>query len=111
MNMPVILEKPTTLGIGDPEASTVGEDEKGLLAPEEIEEEHLEGCFVEFLTWTVNFKTKRSYHGKRIDYGGATADPFWIKMTLEDMVGLFVINSVCVCLVYDVSFFLFSFFG
>lgn len=50
--MPLILEKIGDPCSGDPEAPVVGKDEEGLLAPEEVEKEHLEGCFVEFPTWT-----------------------------------------------------------
>ncbi|KAI5655074.1 hypothetical protein M9H77_32261 [Catharanthus roseus] len=98
VNMPVILEKPMTPGIGDPEAPMIGEDEEGLLVPEEIEEEHLEGCFVEFPTCTFSLKKKRSDQGKRIDYRRADVGPYWKRTTLEmtpkDLVESFFINSV-----------------
>lgn len=77
------------------------------MAPEGTEGEHLEGCSVKFPTWTISFKRKRFDRGKRIDYGGANADPFWtnttLALTLEGPVESFVINSVRVSSIYDVS--------
>lgn len=79
---------------------TIGEDREGPMVPEGVEKKHSEGCLVDFPTWSVSFKRKRSDRRKRINYI-PTADPFWTKMILEmtpeDMVESFVINNVRVC--------------
>lgn len=50
VNVPLVLE---TLGAPDdedPKTPVVGEDGEGPMVPEEVEEEHLEACLVDFLT-------------------------------------------------------------
>lgn len=83
VNIPLVPEKPVAPNGEDPEALVVGEDEESLLVLEEMVTDHLEGCFMDFLTWSVSFKRRRSNRSKRIDYGEAVADLFWSKTTLE----------------------------
>lgn len=80
VNVLLILEIPVAPNDKDPEALAVGEDEEGPLVPEEVGESLWK--VMDFPTWFVSFKRKRSSQGKRIDYGGAVADPFWTKTTL-----------------------------
>lgn len=53
-NVPLLLESSVAPGVGDPNASAVGEDEEGLLAPEEVKRN----------TWRVALwsMTMGSYH-------------------------------------------------
>lgn len=65
----MVLETPVDPDSEDPGALVGESDEESSLVPEDMEEELLEGCLVDFSTWSVHYKIKRSSWGKRIDYG------------------------------------------
>lgn len=74
--MPLIPEDQVILDSRDFETPGFEKGKDDPLVPEEVEEENFESCRVDFLTWSVSFRRKRSHKGERIDYEGAGADLF-----------------------------------
>lgn len=87
-----------TPGSEDVETAMVRRNEEDTLEPIGVDEETLESCLIDFPTWTVSFKRKRSNRGKKIVREESSADSFGMKaaldMTPEEMVEEFLMNSV-----------------
>lgn len=79
----MVLEKLVDPNSEDPGALVGGRDEESPSVPDDVEEEYLKGCLVDFLTESVSFKRKIFGRGKRIDCGGPLLIHFRPKQLLK----------------------------
>lgn len=103
-NVPLLLERMETLGVGHLEASAVGKDEEDPLALEESEEEYLEIALWSSRLRLLILKGKDHIEIRWLTITEMSLTPLRTtrEMTPEDMMESFVINSVRVCLAYHV---------